>query len=368
SACIADGPANGTGPPSLLCSFSERVALQQPPAGARVTTLTGMTVIAGPDGAEPAAALDLSASSASSSSRPLLALGANATLLLRDLALDGAALVLPSPLSAPLPLAQLLALRAVVLQNVRITTPSCVALSVHQAAVCHALVPSPHLTVAPGLLRLRQWSSPSLIAVNVTLTCAGPPVPHPCVAVAVGSGQELVDVLYGAYSTPAAVASGQPVPPTYIMIAHDITLAAAIVPVAGCATQGPAPPPLNMISMVGPAFPPTQPGPCAALVTSFSSLHPPIAVTSLLLISGGTVTPPLRTAGDGARSSSSNDSAPAVRAPVLDLGGASNLLDLSSPYCSPPACRVEMYNLSLSGLPLGPPMNYVLGLLRGLLW
>ncbi|PNH01393.1 hypothetical protein TSOC_012727 [Tetrabaena socialis] len=232
SAFLEAACAHGTLPdgPALLCSLSERVALQQPPVGARVATLAGTTVVAGPAGAQPgaAAALDLSASNASGSSRPLLALGANATLLLRDLALDGAALVLPSPLSAPLPLAQLLGLRAVVPQNVRITTPSCVALSVHQAAACRALAPSPHLTVAPGLLRLRQWSSPSLTAVNVTLTCAGPPAPHPCVAVAVGSGQELVDVLYGAYGTPAAVASGQPVPPTYIMVTHDVTLAAAI--------------------------------------------------------------------------------------------------------------------------------------------
>ncbi|PNH06327.1 hypothetical protein TSOC_007305 [Tetrabaena socialis] len=339
-------------------SFSERVALQQPPAGARVTTLTGATVVAGPAGAQPGAtaALDLSASSASSSSRPLLALGANATLLLRDLALDGAALVLPSPLSAPLPLAQLLGLRAVVLQNVLITTPSCVQLSVHQAAACRALAPSPHLT----------GSSPSLTAVNVTLTCAGPPVPHPCVAVAVGSGQELVDVLYGAYGLPAAVASSGPVPPTYIMVTHDITLAAAIVPVAGCAAQGPAPPPPTTISVGGPVFPPTQPGPCAAPVTSFACLSPPIAVTSLLLISGGTVTPPLRTAGDAA--ASSNDSAPAAQAPVLDLGGANDLLDLTSSGCIPPACRVELHNLSLSGLPLGPPITYAVGLLRGLLW
>ncbi|PNH06333.1 hypothetical protein TSOC_007302 [Tetrabaena socialis] len=333
----------------MVRGLSERVTLQQPPAGARVMTLTGTTVVAGTAaGAHPgaAAALDLSTSNASSSSRPLLALGANATLLLRDLALDGAALV--------------------VLQNVLITTPSCVALSVHQAAACRALALSPHLTVAPGLLRLRQWSSASLTAINVTLTCSGPPAPHPCVAVAVGSGQELVDVLYGAYGKPAAVASSGPVPPTYIIITHDITLAAAIVPVAGCAAQGPAPPPPNTISALGPVFPPTQPGPCAAPVTSFVSLSPPIAVTSLLLISGGTVTPPLRTAGDAA--SSSNDSTPVARAPVLDLGGASNLLHLNPPYCSPPACRVELHNLSLSGLPLGPPMTYALGLLRGLLW
>ncbi|PNH03805.1 Receptor-like protein kinase FERONIA [Tetrabaena socialis] len=362
-----------------LCSLPERVVLlQQQPANVRLTTLTGTTVVAGaPPGG---AVMDISASNASSS-RPLLALGANATLLLRDLDLDGAALVLPSPQWVPLPLAQLLALRAVqlptgpssggaqlVLQNVRITTPSCVALSMHQAAACRALAPSQDLTVAPGLLWLGKWSSATLTAVNVTLTCSGPPAPHACVAVAVGSGQELVDVLYGTYGVPTAAAA----PPTFIMMTRDITLAAAIVPVAPCAAQGPGPPPSNVTSVRKPAFPPTQPGPCAVPITAAGSLFTPITITSLLLISGGSVTlPSSDSAVRGAASStagSSNNSTPVPRAFVLDLGGAPYLLDVTSDDCIQPACRVELHNLSLSGMPLGPPTTYPLGLLRGLIW
>ncbi|KXZ53693.1 hypothetical protein GPECTOR_6g610 [Gonium pectorale] len=110
----------------------------------------------------------------SSASFPLFMVPPNGTLELRRLHLTAVLPSRPFPLPASsflVPSAIRLAAGAKLrLVNVTISTPSCAELSLHQAFVCTLLAASPNASVAPAALTLHRLATPSLEAVNATLT------------------------------------------------------------------------------------------------------------------------------------------------------------------------------------------------------
>ncbi|KXZ52627.1 hypothetical protein GPECTOR_9g672 [Gonium pectorale] len=317
----------------------------------------------------------------SNTTAPLMSLGANTTLALRGLRLQGVMLALPTPPSRQLQPAQLLQLRAIqlrapgamlVLRDVAISTPSCGELSLHQALLCGS-APSPHFIVTPGFLWLSHWSTSALEARNVTVTCSGPVEPHPCVSVVATSGQDVVNAL-ALLQTPS-----YPLAVMYIYIANDITLAGTAVPVCGRAVEaaGSSIPAAACTRVALGANASTAGGSQGCAVPIRSPIRQAIPVTlSRMVITGGSMLPPqLASAlGGGAGGASGADAVaksvgsgsnggmeqPAV---LLDTGGVAALIDIRSGTIG----RLEIYNLTLTGLSLGLPQRYPLGFLRGLL-
>ncbi|EFJ41838.1 hypothetical protein VOLCADRAFT_98104 [Volvox carteri f. nagariensis] len=68
------------------------------------------------------------------------------------------------------------------------------ALALHQAVAC-AASPSPNFTITPSALVVHEFSTPTAVISNVTLTCSGKPVPFPCLARGVANGTELLQVM-----------------------------------------------------------------------------------------------------------------------------------------------------------------------------
>ncbi|KXZ52437.1 hypothetical protein GPECTOR_9g481 [Gonium pectorale] len=362
------------------------------PAG-RLALLRGKGPVASLDGyrdvslrGEPGALLDLSDGSA-----PLLNLGANTTLSVRELQLKGAAMALPIPPSRILQPMQLLQLRAIqlrspgamlVLRDVAISTPSCRELLQHQVLLCGS-APSPHFIVTPGFLWLSHWSTSALEARNVTVTCSGSPltaVPNPCVSVVATSGQDVVNTL-ALLQTPIF-----PLVPIYIYIAQDVTLAGTAVPLCGNPVEaaGSSMPPAAFSSITATAGEGGSPGQATAAagggasvahgnqcaISVHSSRREPLNLHHSVVITGGSAIPSrlsraLAAAdGDGTGHAAGGGDGSGGRAPVLDLGGVAALVDLTVPTTG----RYEIHNLTLTGLPLGQPQTFPLGLVRGLLW
>ncbi|KXZ52630.1 hypothetical protein GPECTOR_9g675 [Gonium pectorale] len=280
-----------------------------------------------------------------------------------------------------------------VLRDVVISTPSCRELPLHQALLCGS-APSPHFIVTPGFLWLSHWSTPALEARNVTVTCSGPVGPHPCVSVVATSGQDVVNAL-ALLQTPS-----YPLAELYIYIANDITLAGTAVPVCGSAVEaaGSSIPAAAFTGgttavshsdaaanvVIDGADSTSAEQPCA--ISIHSALRQPIPLTqSMVVITGGSTLPsavaialkayddaPMGAYGrppPSANGSSSGGGAAGTtsdkqQSPVLDVGGAVYLIKFITVGSGG---RVEIHNLTLTGLPLGPPASYPLGFLRAFL-
>ena len=188
-----------------------------------------ITLVAGPEATLPAqpsltlgpasTAADTPTSLHLSSLTRALAVPATSRLELRGLLVTGAAL--PTA-PYPLPPASFLALSAIrllpatassgnasssgnvtspspsgprlSLRDVLITTPSCVALSLHQDFACRAS-PSPNFTVTANSLLVHRFTTPTADLTNVSLRCSGPAVPFPCLAASVSSGAQLLGAI-----------------------------------------------------------------------------------------------------------------------------------------------------------------------------
>ncbi|KXZ52434.1 hypothetical protein GPECTOR_9g478 [Gonium pectorale] len=269
-----------------------------------------------------------------------------------------------------------------VLRDVAISTPSCRELLQHQVLLCGS-APSPHFIVTPGFLWLSHWSTSALEARNVTVTCSGSPltaVPNPCVSVVATSGQDVVNTL-ALLQTPVF-----PLVPIYIYIAQDLTLAGAAVPLCGNPVEaaGSSMPPAAFSSINATAGEGGSPGQATAAagggasvaegnqcaISVHSSRREPLDLHHSVVITGGSAIPSrlsraLAAAdGDGTGHAAGGGDGSGGRAPVLDLGGVAALVDLTVRTTG----RYEIHNLTLTGLPLGQPQTFPLGLVRGLLW
>ncbi|GLC40325.1 hypothetical protein PLESTM_001049400 [Pleodorina starrii] len=234
------------------------------------------------------------------------------------------------------------------LEDVEITTRSCQALSVLQAFACK-LSPSPNFTVTPQALVVHSYTyDNSLWARNVTLGCTGTPLVHPCSARIVSSGAELLDLLSSSATVtpiipdvPKSVLLGRPL---YVYISRNITLRDAWAP-----PPPPPPPSTRNASTDSPPAPGAPPPPPAAAVAS-PPLLPSIPIYAQpLVLSGGTVA----AAADGSQ--------PPV---AIDLAStAASLLTLATLDA-----RMELHNLTLLNLPLGPAAGQPYALLALPIW
>ncbi|KXZ52590.1 hypothetical protein GPECTOR_9g635 [Gonium pectorale] len=259
-----------------------------------------------------------------------------------------------------------------VLQNVTIRTPSCAALASYQAMLCGS-APSPHFIVTPGFLWLSHWSTSALEARNVTVTCSGPVGLHPCVSVVATSGQDVVNAL-ALLQPPTSPAAAM-----FVYVANDVTLAGSLLPRCGVPVEAPA----SSIPAAAFSLPPANGdggdggAGCAPVPIRSASRRPIPFTLRRLVVSGGAVLPPrvaaAALAADSGHPTVTDEGADGVpgmgmaRAPVLDLGGASALLDVPLDTIIRDGARVAIHNLTLAGLPLGAPSSYPLGLVRALL-
>ncbi|EFJ41875.1 hypothetical protein VOLCADRAFT_98100 [Volvox carteri f. nagariensis] len=110
------------------------------------------------------------------------------------------------------------------LSDLLITTPSCSALALHQAIAC-AASPSPNFTITPSALVVHEFSTPTAVITNVTLTCSGQPLMYPCTALRATTGAEVLQgmrTLEGFAQQAAAELSRKS---AFLFLARNITLA-----------------------------------------------------------------------------------------------------------------------------------------------
>ncbi|KXZ48420.1 hypothetical protein GPECTOR_28g828 [Gonium pectorale] len=103
------------------------------------------------------------------------------------------------------------------LSNLLISTPSCVALSLHQHFACR-FSPSPNFTVTPTSLTIHRLTTPTADIVNVKLVCTGKPAPVSCLAAAAATGPQLLASLRTLQTQAqlAAAAAPNSAPPTVL--------------------------------------------------------------------------------------------------------------------------------------------------------
>ncbi|KXZ53579.1 hypothetical protein GPECTOR_6g496 [Gonium pectorale] len=290
----------------------------------------------------------------SSASSPLFTVPPNGTLDLRRLHLTEA--VLPSR-PFPLPASSFLVPSAfrlgagakLRLLDVTVSTPSCVDLSLHQAFACGLLAASPNATLAPSALTLHRLTTPSLEAVNVTVNCTAAAVPYPCVAAVVSSGRELVQALVLASSTADEVFSPDSTnrnrPPLYVFLSNSIALTAEDLCSSGGGRDN--------------GYGDTSNGSASAAGGSAAQQHPCATPVSVRVSVATVITGP----PDGHT--------------VLDLGGLTSAINISKVLLKAgfkdsvdvtKQGSVLLANLTLTGLPTGPPGSLPRSLLRLGMW
>ncbi|KXZ43077.1 hypothetical protein GPECTOR_104g83 [Gonium pectorale] len=95
------------------------------------------------------------------------------------------------------------------LSNLLISTPSCVALSLHQHFACR-FSPSPNFTVTPTSLTIHRLTTPTADIANVKLVCTGKPASASCLAAAVATGLQLLTSLRTMQAQADAAAAAAP--------------------------------------------------------------------------------------------------------------------------------------------------------------
>ncbi len=250
----------------------------------------------------------------------------NGTLSLHNLTITAAQL--PAA-PYPLPSTSFLSLLAIrlspgarlQLSSITITTPSCAPLVLHQDLACRA-APSPNFTITPTSLLVHSYTTTSLSAQGVLLTCSGRQLPAPCSAAVVRSG---VEVLRAAWAWEQAMDS-LPVP-LYLYVQGTIQLS-WLVARARSSSGGEAKDEAPSDKSVWEEVENVLPG---------RSLLP---ITRGTLVLGG----------------------PPDRSSVLDLSGSASLWDVQGEGA------IRLQHLTMRGLPLGPPEGYPEALLRLPMW
>ncbi len=250
----------------------------------------------------------------------------NGTLTLTGFSITGAQLP-AAPF--PLPTTSFLTLLAIrlspgarlQLSSVTITTTSCVSLALHQELACRS-APTPNFTVTPTSLVVHSFTTASLSAHDVVLTCSGRQLPAPCAGAVVRSGAEVLRAV-----TAWVTREDTPLAPLYLWVHGTVQLSR---------------PPTDDIIRFGDYGPnATTPTLAGQIAPGESYLSDSVfRLSSSRLVLAG----------------------PPDRSSVLDLAGSSSLFGM------PGGGAVRVQNLTLRGLPLGPALTYPASLVRLPLW
>ncbi|KXZ50401.1 hypothetical protein GPECTOR_16g574 [Gonium pectorale] len=287
--------------------------------------------------------------------QPLLRIEANASVTIQRLIATGVAL----PESHPLPAASFLALRAfsmaaplagsnapaaspLRLEDVILITPSCRALAVHQEFACRAS-PSPNFTVTPGGLVVWSYTTASVAARNVTLSCVGEPLPYSCTAYVANSPRGVVDALV---TLDGVVVTGSPTP-KYIFLNSSMALGDAADYIKE----------LQHLHVSAIKISPTT---GQAQITLLPKAY--------VVIAGAPLPQDLATSFLGSSSSSNFTTAPQAVSwdllppTIVDLAGTSSMVIV------PASARVELHNLTIINPPINRPSLLPANLLALPLW
>ncbi|KXZ48410.1 hypothetical protein GPECTOR_28g817 [Gonium pectorale] len=258
------------------------------------------------------------------------------------------------------------------LSNLLISTPSCVALSLHQHFACRNS-PSPNFTVTPTSLTIHRLTTPTADIVNVKLVCTGKPAPVSCLAAAAATGPQLLASLRTLQTQAKLAAAAAPYYDTYIPlyihvcrnlaftgdgsntsysgIAAGTADKTANVVDSGDAATGNSPIELDGVAVV-------IAGPSPAATSSSAS-----SGSTEGTLGGGLGLSAVPTYG----STTSADATLPLTAPstVLDLTGTGGLLSIVA-YGG--TASVELRDLTIRNPPLGPQGQSPWSLLRAFLW
>ncbi len=303
-------------PPATCCDPSNSTTAFSPsPQYANVTTNSTTTP---PE-------LDLAGLTPSS-----LVVPPNGTLSLYNLTLTAAQLpAAPYPLPASYFLS-LLPIRfspgaRLLLSSVTITTPSCTSLALHQDLACRS-APSPNFTVTPTSLLVHSYTTSSLSAQDVLLTCSGKQLPAPCAAAVVRSGAEVLGQAWAWERQRDA-----PPAPLYLYVQGTVQV---------------NPPDTYSTGASGNSSTADAQGGTPLDASVWEEVRKVLPGSTMLPISRATLV--LSGAPD--------------RSSVLQLWGRGTLLDVQG------AGAVRLQHLTLRGLPLGPADRYPEALLRLPMW
>ncbi len=310
-ATLSGAPATAA-PSGTCCDAGSTLQSQPPPTALSNSTSSNSS-------SPPLPQLDLSRLAPSS-----LVVPPNGTLTLTGLSITGAQLP-AAPF--PLPTTSFLTLLAIrlspgarlQLSSVTITTTSCVSLALHQELACRS-APTPNFTVTPTSLVVHSFTTASLSAHDVVLTCSGRQLPAPCTAAVVRSGAEVLRAV-----TAWVTREDTPLAPLYLWVHGTVQLRWSDVVKAPAAGEAAG----------ADEVPGTDARPGGAYIED-----------SLVRIPTGRVV----LAGPPDRSS------------VLDLAGSSSLFGMQG------GGTMRVQNLTLRGLPLGPATIYPASLVRLPLW
>ncbi len=300
--------------PAACCDPSSSSApFPSPPQHGNATTNTTATSLS---------QLDLSRLAPSS-----LVVPPNGTLSLHHLTITAAQLpTAPYPLTATSFLS-LLAIRLspgarLQLSSVTITTTSCVSLALHQDLACRS-APSPNFTVTPTSLLVHSYTTASLAAQDVLLTCSGRQLPAPCIAAVIHSGAE---VLREAWAWEQQGSS--PPAPLYLYLQGTVQLSWLVARARSSRRR--------------------EAGDDAPLadISLWLEVQKVLPGSTSWPISRGTLVV----------------SGPPDRSSVLELSDSSSLFSIQG------AGSLRLQHLTLRGLPLGPPERYPEALLRLPMW
>ncbi|KXZ45595.1 hypothetical protein GPECTOR_53g88 [Gonium pectorale] len=286
-----------------------------------------------------------------STSSPLFIVPPNGTLELRGLRITGLALpTRPFPLPAStflVPLAFRMGAGARLrLVDVSMSTPSCASLALHQSFACSLPMPSPNVSVSPSSLTLHRLTTQGLEADNATVTCTAELLPYSCLSAVVSSSRQLVEAVAAASATADLLfftdSAARDRPPLYVFLATNVTLTAQDV----CAVAATAPTATSRSGGGGSAT--AGPG-CPLGSTAESEAVPSIAVSIVTIVAG-----------------------PPNGRTVLHLGGLTSVFNITHRNRNANnrlnQGTVHLANLTLAGLPVGPPGDMPRSLLRLGLW